>query len=308
MTAPAAAAAASTVPAASRIVAGVGAAVVLAGCATTPATVAASPRGDDAPVVRQGPVVDIVDGDTFDLADGTRVRLAIVDTPEVHGGIEPCGPEASDFTGAFLAGATVAVLRPDGAPERGGFERLLGEVVRVTDGASLNVALVASGLGRIDERYAKEDPDLTARLRRAEDAAPTPDCLTSAAPDGTTAITDAASRGPVRISDVRADGPGDDVQYGDSEYVELANVGDEPVDLSGWRVEDDDGNGVTIAAGYGIAAGGTFRVHTGPGDNDPSTDRFHAGHRQGYLNNSGGDDLRLIDASGTAVATFRYDA
>lgn len=295
-----------------RIAGATAAVLVLAGCTTGPASQqqlpGVSPRGDDAPVVRQGPVVDVVDGDTFDLADGTRVRLAVVDTPEVHGQRDPCGPEASDFTGSFLAGATVAIYRPDDAPATGGFDRLLGEVVRVSDGASLNVALVAAGLGRIDERYAAEDPDLTARLRRAADEAPTPDC---AAPpgDGTgSSGTDAAGTGPVRISDVRFDGPGDDVQFGDSEYVELLNDGDEPVDLSGWRVADDDGNQVTIADGYRITAGGTFRVYTGPGDNDPSSDRFHAGHNQGYLNNSGGDDLRLLDTSGATVATFRYES
>lgn len=293
-----------------RIAGAAAAVLVLAGCATRPASQqqppGVSPRGDDAPVVQQGPVVDVVDGDTIDLADGTRVRLAVVNTPEVHGEVEPCGPEASDFTGAFLAGATVAVYRPQDAPATGGFDRLLGEVVRVTDGASLNVALVAAGLGRIDERYAEEDPDLTARLRRAADGAPAPDCASATARDGSG--TDAASTGPVRISDVRFDGPGDDVQFGDSEYVELANDGDEPVDLSGWRVADDDGNQVTITNGYAIAAGGTFRVYTGPGENDPSSDRFHAGHDQGYLNNSGGDDLRLLDASGATVATFRYES
>lgn len=251
--------------------------------------------------------MDVVDGDTFDLADGTRVRLAVVDTPEVHGGIEPCGPEASDFAGEFLAGATVAVYRPEGAPDTGGFGRLLGEVVRVTDGASLNVALVAAGLGRVDERYAEEDPDLTERLRRAADGAATPDCAGATSPDAAGA-DQATGTGPVRISDVRPDGPGDDVQPGDSEYVELANTGQEPVDLSGWRVADDDGNSVTIGDGYSVGPGGTFRVHTGPGDNDPAAGRWYAGQAQGYLNNSGGDDLRLLDASGATVASFRYDS
>lgn len=135
-----------------------------------------SPRGDDAPVVLQGRPVDVIDGDTFDLDDGTRVRLAIVDTPEVHPVVEPCGREASAFTASFLAGATVAVFRPEDAPVTGGGDRRLGEVVRVEDGASLNVALVAAGLGRVDERFTHEDPDLADRLRRAADSAAVADC------------------------------------------------------------------------------------------------------------------------------------
>ncbi len=145
--------------------------------------VSASPRGDDVPVVLQGRVVDIVDGDTIDLSDGTRVRIAIADTPEVHGGIEPCGPEASDFTGSFLAGQTVAVYRPVGAPATDSFGRSVGEVVRVTDGASLNVALVAAGLATIDERFTSEDPDLAARLHDAATSADSPTCATQPDPE-----------------------------------------------------------------------------------------------------------------------------
>lgn len=134
------------------------------------------PRGDDAPVVRQGPVAGIVDGDTFDLVDGTRVRLAITDTPEVHGGVEACGAEAHDFAADFLAGQTVALYRPASGPATDPFGRTLGEVVRASDGASLNVALVAAGLGTIDERFTHEDPDLAGRLRTASATARTPAC------------------------------------------------------------------------------------------------------------------------------------
>lgn len=146
---------------------------------TSPAT-SAGPRGDRAPVIVQGRVVDIVDGDTIDLSDGTRVRLAIVDTPEVHDGVEPCGPEAADFTGSFLAGQTVAVYRPQAAAQTDGYGRTLGEVVRVSDGASLNVALVRAGLGTIDDRFTHEDPDLADRLAAAASGAASPSCAPQA--------------------------------------------------------------------------------------------------------------------------------
>jgi micrococcal nuclease len=127
-------------------------------------------------VVVQARVADVVDGDTIDLYDGTRVRLAIVDTPEIHGGVEACGAEAAEFTGDFLAGQSVAIYRPDGAPRTDRHGRTLGEVVRLTDGASLNVALVQSGLGTIDRRFVDEDPDLTRRLEAAAELAPIPTC------------------------------------------------------------------------------------------------------------------------------------
>lgn len=134
--------------------------------------VEAAPRGDDVDVVAEGTVVDVVDGDTIELADGTRVRLALVDTPEMHGGVEACGPEAARFTANFVAGQTVEVHRPRGAARADDYGRTLGEVVRVRDGRSLNVALAAAGLGAVDERFVAEDPDLAARSRAAAPANP----------------------------------------------------------------------------------------------------------------------------------------
>lgn len=111
-------------------------------------------------------VVGVVDGDTIDLADGRRVRIAITDTPEVHGGAEPCGPEASAFTADLVLRTAVTLRRPTDAPTTDGSGRTLAEVV-TTDGTSLNVALVAAGLGTVDERFVDEDPDLAERLRSA---------------------------------------------------------------------------------------------------------------------------------------------
>jgi len=262
----------------------------------------ASPRGDGAPVVRQGRVVDVVDGDTLDLADGTRVRIAVVDTPEVFGGAEPCGPEAAAFTAAFVAGRPVALYRPVGAPATDPFDRTLGEVVRVEDGASLNVALVAAGLGTVDERFADEDPDLARRARAAADGAPRPPCADPAEPP----TVDGDAAGAVVIARVREDGPGNDVeQYGDSEFVELANGGDADVEVSGWSIVDAAGNSVTIGRGFTVRAGGRFRVYSGAGD-DVADAAWFAGRSQAYLNNSGGDDLRLLDAAGRVVDTFSF--
>lgn len=137
----------------------------------------ASPRGDGLAPVRTAEVVDVVDGDTVVLADGTRVRLAITDAPEVREPLETCGPEATERTTDLVAGQRVALYRPPDAPATDPFGRTLAEVVRVVDGTSVNVALAASGLARVDERFSDEDPDLAARLRVAAGDATAPDCV-----------------------------------------------------------------------------------------------------------------------------------
>lgn len=157
------------------------------GAATPSGTATSDPvartRGGSARVVLTGTVADVVDGDTIDMSDGTRVRLAIVDTPEVHGGTERCGPEASAFTARHVGGEVVSIVRPAGAPQTDPYDRVLGEVIRRRDGWSLNVALVRQGLGTIDERYTGEDPDLAARARRARADASSPDCAPVAVAD-----------------------------------------------------------------------------------------------------------------------------
>jgi micrococcal nuclease len=99
------------------------------------------------PGVRQNAVViRIVDGDTIDVALGgveKRVRLIGVDTPEVYGTLECFGPEASEYTSAFLEEGSPVILERD-VSERDRYDRLLRYVYR-RDGTMLNEVLVESG-------------------------------------------------------------------------------------------------------------------------------------------------------------------
>lgn len=91
----------------------------------------------------------VVDGDTFIIEGGERVRLIGVDTPEtVHPGkpVEPFGPEASSFTAARLAGKRVR-LELD-VQERDRYGRLLAYVF-LEDGTFLNMELVGMGLAMV---------------------------------------------------------------------------------------------------------------------------------------------------------------
>ncbi|WP_242822380.1 thermonuclease family protein [Thermaerobacter marianensis] len=70
--------------------------------------------GRERPGVTRARVVHVVDGDTIDVEPlagaplpATRVRLIGVNTPEIHGDVEPYGPEAARFTQRRLTGKTV---------------------------------------------------------------------------------------------------------------------------------------------------------------------------------------------------------
>ncbi|WP_404409372.1 thermonuclease family protein [Jeotgalibacillus malaysiensis] len=98
-----------------------------------------------------GDVTYVVDGDTLDvrLDDGSveRVRLLLIDTPETKHpmvGVEPFGPEASEFT-LQLVGETVE-LELDAA-ERDRYGRLLAYVWH--DSEMFNKKLLEEGLARV---------------------------------------------------------------------------------------------------------------------------------------------------------------
>ncbi len=90
-----------------------------------------------------GKVVNIVDGDTFDLESGVRVRLLLIDTPETTGGKMDChGQEAKAFTRAALDGKSVSLQYDAECKDR--FGRTLAYVF--ADGKEVNTTLVKAGL------------------------------------------------------------------------------------------------------------------------------------------------------------------
>src|SRR5829696_6991045 len=119
-------------------------------------------------------VVSVVDGDTFDISPAVqgmdRVRMIGVDTPEVYGGTEPCGPEASEYTTRHLEGRRVTLGVGEDPKDPCG--RLLAWVW--LDGQMFNKMLVLAGLAEAvsyppDTRYDQ-------KLAQAEALARTPAC------------------------------------------------------------------------------------------------------------------------------------
>ena len=113
-----------------------------------PATPALAQAG-----TQQVSVTRVVDGDTIEVsprAEGrTDVRLIGVDTPEVFGGEEPCGPEASDFTTERLEGQDVTLEFDEDRIDP--YDRALAYVwVPDLDGELFNETLVRRGLARVD--------------------------------------------------------------------------------------------------------------------------------------------------------------
>ena len=142
----------------SRALAAVAAALALAGCSTNESEA----QQEDAEVARVG------DGDSIELADGSRVRLVQIDAPEL--GEEECfGAEAAEALRELLPPGTSIRLGADPRlDDVDRFDRLLRYVHR--DGLNVNLELVRRGaasvwfVGGDRGRYADE------LLDAAEDA------------------------------------------------------------------------------------------------------------------------------------------
>ena len=101
----------------------------------------------------------IIDGDTVELTDGTRIRLHGIDTPERD---QPYGKQATRQLDKLL-GRTVYVEEKD--TDR------YGRVVAVlwsADGTNANAAMVCGGHAWWYERYARRDSELRDCQRDAQ--------------------------------------------------------------------------------------------------------------------------------------------
>jgi hypothetical protein len=116
----------------------------------------------------------------------------------------------------------------------------------------------------------------------------------------------AVARGTVVINEILSQ-----PATGQSEWIELLNTGNEPVDVSGWGIRDTPTGSVhTIAAGITLPGTGAFLVVAA----DSSAVRVVAGpavavvQPEGFpsLNNSG-DMVLLQDEHGTTIDSLRYE-
>ncbi|ETI66470.1 thermonuclease family protein [Neobacillus vireti] len=105
-----------------------------------------------------GTIVKNIDGDTIEIeinGKAEKVRMLCVDTPETHHprlGVQPFGPEASDYTKKILPVGTKVEIEPGIGSGRDKYGRLLAYIY--IDGKMFNEMLLEQGLARVAYIYA----------------------------------------------------------------------------------------------------------------------------------------------------------
>lgn len=110
-------------------------------------------QSNNTPALEQALVVRVIDGDTVELQDGSRVRYLGIDTPEAG---EPYYSEATARNKELVEGKVIYLQQ--GKHDRDEYDRLLRYVY--VDGVFVNAELVAQGYARAyifnpDERYSQ---------------------------------------------------------------------------------------------------------------------------------------------------------
>lgn len=114
-------------------------------------------------------VLRVVDGDTLLLADGHRVRLLGVNTPETRHPArpaEPWGVEATEFTRRFVEGRTLSLRFDRERLDR--YDRFLA--FAYAEGEFLNEELIRAGMSRAETRFPYSEA-MKRRFRAAEEEA-----------------------------------------------------------------------------------------------------------------------------------------
>lgn len=252
------------------------------------------PPAPAGPPPAEATVTSVYDGDTFTLSTGDKVRLGLVNAPELKPA-EPYGIEARDATRALVDGKVVTLSY--GPVTRDGYGRLLANVTVGAGpggaGQDLSLHLLERGLAHLYV-IPPITRDLTPYIAAQEQA--------RLARRGI--WIDPGFQGVLHITSFHANADGDDRANVNGEYFRLCNISAQPVELAGFRVTDISGNAWELPSTV-VPPGHTVKVHSGRGANqgDPNEQLTVYLQSPDPIWNNQEDRLTIYDRYGKVVDT-----
>jgi competence protein ComEC len=116
-----------------------------------------------------------------------------------------------------------------------------------------------------------------------------------------TTSTDPATA--LEVATINADAEGNDGENLTDEYIIFENTGDEPIELSGWTVEDEAAHSYEFPQGFMLEAGATVTLRTGSGT-DTDTELYWGSASPIWNNN--GDTVTLSNPDDEHVLEVSY--
>lgn len=234
-------------------------------------------------------VQEVLDGDTISLDDGRKVRYLGINAPE-HG--QPYAREATNFNRQLVRGLPVRLEFDRIREDR--FGRVLAYVY--LDDTMVNERLLAEGWAHVflmppNTRHAE-------RFLRLQEKA-------KAARKGIWKTV----RGPLKITRIEPKGDPEEGNGGLAEFVRIASISKEIVDVGGYSISDREGHRYTFPS-VRLRPGHLLTLVTGKGQDRLDEARPITLHwnRRSKVWNDRGDTAHLRDPSGNLVDTFEYRA
>ena len=227
-------------------------------------------------------VTEVVDGDTFYLGNGDKIRMLGINTPESG---RPYAEEATDFLTNMILGKEVSLVNDSKNDDSDSYGRLLAHVY--VDDTFVNYEIIKAG-------YAFWYPytsgtDFDTEYEEAQDYAS----------NNTVGLWTESSYN-LSIDYIEYNPDGDEAQ---GEYLVITNHENYNVSMVGWFLQDEAAQ-TAYEFDFIITNNTSIRIYTGDGTDNSTT--LYWGWHQGIWNNSG-DFAILQDENGYLVDSYRYD-
>ncbi|MGH7961137.1 MAG: thermonuclease family protein [Candidatus Binatia bacterium] len=227
----------------------------------------------------------VLDGDTIVLTDGTRVRYLGINTPERG---QPFYEEAKRYNERLVFGKEVRL--ETGKQERDGYGRVLAYVY--AGNVMVNARVIAEGWAHV---FVTEPFDRqTEWLQLQKDARAQQKGMWRSG----------GVPGPLKITTVKADAPGDDRRNPNGEYIRVCNVHDKPVELQGFTIRDA-GRHRYVFPGGTLQPGYTVFLHSGRGRERASRGALTFYWGAGPVWNNDKDMASLFHPDGRLIDAFQ---
>lgn len=240
----------------------------------------------------------VLDGDTIQLSDGERVRLAGINTPEAG---EKCYEEAKNALEGLLLGKNVR-LEPD-VEDKDRYGRLLRYVYIDMGGQELFVNSWLVSNGYAISYPVEPDTKYQDGLNHNEEIAKInkEGCLWKSSEENY--IQDQC----VYITNFNFNAAGNDNYNLNDEYATFGNKCSYSIDMTGWTIKDKTASHSYTFLAFTFQPGARFTLYTGTGINTDSA--LYWGRTPGdyaAIWNNNGDTLYLRDFDGDLVLTESY--
>jgi micrococcal nuclease len=229
-------------------------------------------------------VTKVIDGDTVDIQDGSRIRLIGMNTPEKG---QPCFQEATDRLEELVLDKEVCLERDK--TDKGKYGRLLRHIF--LESMNMNLLMVKEGYANV--YFVSPDTKYLGQFQQAEKYAKENNgCIWKQSE-----YTDC-----IGLAFFNYNAEGDDRQNLNDEYFKLKNSCDFAIALKGWTVKDLATHIYTFPE-FTLTSNNMVTVHTGSGTD--TADDLYWGFSSSIWNNDG-DTLFLWDNQGGLVLSYGY--